>query len=201
MASLIPNILLKDPHTQIYVAGASIVLLVGIIFATFLSSTKKNDAEPSLLVALARFVYGCFLKPHESDGNGSQQDALESFYKTQAGIYDTTRRALLRGREDMLGLVAAQLVQKAAKDRSHDSKRVWVDVSCIIQHYVQLVSNNDKGWRRYWIQYRSHVCLRICSRLLLFSLPCGFLTFPLRSRPKTLCEIGLGKCKGGVSRC
>ena len=55
--------------------------------------------------------------------------ALESFYKAQAGVYDATRRSLLRGREDMLGLVAAQLVQKAASERTHDPKRIWVDVS------------------------------------------------------------------------
>jgi len=54
---------------------------------------------------------------------------LESFYKAQAGVYDATRKRLLRGREDMLGLVAAQLVNKAARTRSHDPKRIWVDVS------------------------------------------------------------------------
>jgi betaine lipid synthase len=83
MASLIPNILAmpKDPHTQIIIVGASIMLLVGFIFATTLTSTKKTEEEPGFFVALGRFVYSCFLKPHERDSTGSQQDALESFYK------------------------------------------------------------------------------------------------------------------------
>ena len=135
MAFLIPNILSvpRDPHVQIFIAGALIVLLIGFIFAANLKSSKvADDDEPGLVTALARFVYSCFLKPHENASTGSQQDALESFYKAQAGIYDTTRRALLRGREDMLGLVAAQLVHKAAKERSHDTKRIWVDVSIAI---------------------------------------------------------------------
>jgi len=68
------------------------------------------------------------LKPHTRDGSDSQQDALESFYKAQAGVYDATRRRLLRGREDMLGLVAAQLMNKTAKDQTHIPKRIWVDV-------------------------------------------------------------------------
>lgn len=72
------------------------------------------------------------MKPHDGDGTGNgQQDALESFYKAQAGVYDVTRKTLLRGREDMLGLVAAQLVRKAASERTHDTKRIWVDVRTI----------------------------------------------------------------------
>lgn len=70
--------------------------------------------------------------PSTGDGTSNgQQDALESFYKAQAGVYDATRKRLLKGREDMLGLVAAQLVHKAAKERTHDPKRIWVDVSIL----------------------------------------------------------------------
>uniref|UniRef100_A0A8H7N7Z9 Uncharacterized protein n=1 Tax=Bionectria ochroleuca TaxID=29856 RepID=A0A8H7N7Z9_BIOOC len=73
-----------------------------------------------------------FLKPHQGDAKGTQQDALESFYKKQAGAYDATRKVLLRGREDMLALVAAQLNAKAkansaTADKS-EKRRIWVDI-------------------------------------------------------------------------
>jgi betaine lipid synthase len=131
MASLTPSILPKDPHTQILFVGVTLILLIGIIFAlTFRSSKSKDEENPTAFKSFLRFFYASFLKPHTGDGTGNgQQDALESFYKVQAGVYDATRKRLLRGREDMLGLVAAQLVQKAAKDRTNDPKRIWVDVS------------------------------------------------------------------------
>ena len=130
MASLIPSILPKDPHNQIIFVGVTLVLLIAVIFVVSFRSARKEDEEnPSSFNSFLRFFYASFLKPHTGDGTGNgQQDALESFYKAQAGVYDATRRTLLRGREDMLGLVAAQLVQKAAKDRTHDTKRIWVDV-------------------------------------------------------------------------
>ena len=130
MASLIPSILPKDPITQIIIVGVTLVLLIGVICATTLSSQKKYEENPNALISFLRFFYASFLKPHTGDGTGNgQQDALESFYKAQAGVYDATRKTLLRGREDMLGLVAAQLVQRAASERTHDTKRIWVDVS------------------------------------------------------------------------
>ncbi|KAI6713537.1 hypothetical protein JHW43_003892 [Diplocarpon mali] len=96
MASLIPSILLQDPHTQIFVVGVTFLLV-------------------------------SFLKPHTGDGTGNgQQNALESSYKTQADVYDVTRKKLLRGREDILEVMAAQLVHKAAKARTHDPKRIWI---------------------------------------------------------------------------
>lgn len=83
-----------------------------------------------MLRSFVLFFYSCFIKPHQGDSKASQQDALESFYKKQAGAYDATRKLLLRGREDMLALVAAQLEAKA-KMASGDgkTKRIWVDVS------------------------------------------------------------------------
>jgi betaine lipid synthase len=158
MASLTPNILpfaslatsMQDPHTQILAAGISVLTLVGIIFAyTFKTHNNQNKQldgdskqvagsqqavsahEPRAWESLIRFVYACFLKPHaKGDGQG-QQAALESFYRAQADVYDATRRTLLRGREDMLGLAAAQLVRKAALERGHGERRVWVDVSIL----------------------------------------------------------------------
>lgn len=129
MASLTRNILIQDPHTQIIIVGATLVVLIGVIFTlTLRSSQKQDDENLSAVGSFLRFFYASFLKPHTGDTGNGQQDALESFYKAQAGVYDATRRTLLRGREDMLALVAAQLVQKAASDRTHDPRRIWVDI-------------------------------------------------------------------------
>lgn len=129
MASLIPSILPKDPHTQIFIVGATLFLLIGIVFTSTTRPSKQDTENPGVFTAFLRFCYACFLKPHSGDGTeNGQQDALESFYKAQAGVYDATRKRLLRGREDMLALVAAQLVHKAASEPTHDTKRIWVDV-------------------------------------------------------------------------
>lgn len=131
MASLIRNILPKDSHSQIIITGASIAILIGVVFVATFAGKKnpKNDDELSTWSSFIRFFYACFLKPHEKGGENGQQDALESFYKAQAGVYDATRKRLLCGREDMLGLVAAQLKQKATTDQSKSQRRIWVDVS------------------------------------------------------------------------
>lgn len=47
----------------------------------------------------------------------------------QAAVYDATRTRLLRGREDMLGLLAAQLKHKVVKQDAKARGLVWVDVS------------------------------------------------------------------------
>lgn len=128
MASLIPSLLvLEGPHTKIIAVGVALILIIGIIFALNFTSKKADQGGPGFLLSFLRFCYACFLKPHEDDGSGGQQAALESFYKAQAGVYDATRSRLLRGREDMLGLVAAQLQQKAAGKSGN--KRIWIDVS------------------------------------------------------------------------
>lgn len=49
---------------------------------------------------------------------------------TKATAYDSTRRHLLRGREDMLGLVGAQLNFKADSKELKRGKAIWVDVCC-----------------------------------------------------------------------
>ena len=43
-------------------------------------------------------------------------------------MYDATRKRLLRGREDMLGLVAAQMKYREEAKTSKE-KPIWVDVS------------------------------------------------------------------------
>lgn len=114
-------------------AGIAGVFCFALGLSRFFKGTHHEPANPpsdspGLVRSLLLFAYGCFLKPHDGDGKGTQQDALESFYRAQAGIYDTTRSALLKGREDMLALVAAQLRAKSEVDRLGNQKRVWVDV-------------------------------------------------------------------------
>jgi betaine lipid synthase len=113
-------------------AGIAAALLGGVCISGLVASrgTGQNNETPGVLRSFFLFFYSCFIKPHQGGSKASQQDALESFYKKQAGVYDATRKVLLRGREDMLALVAAQLEAKAeiASD-SNKTKRIWVDVS------------------------------------------------------------------------
>lgn len=117
----------EDPyvHVGIAVAGLSLFVLTvfGLAFLDFPPFSKVYDT----LDAYARFCWACFMKPHVA-GTKNQQDALENFYKAQASVYDKTRGMLLHGREDMLGLVAAQLKNKEQKGR----KPIWVDVRTIL---------------------------------------------------------------------
>lgn len=109
-----------------YVAFIALILYIG--FRWDKPGRKKPARPPNAAEAYLRFIWGCFFKPYTGDGNGSQQDALESFYKQQASIYDATRAKLLHGRNDMLGLVAAQLQHKADAGL-YPRKPIWVDVS------------------------------------------------------------------------
>lgn len=146
MASLGGNITPPDVDSKLIFAGLAVLLSAAIGITKYSSSSssspeKTDDRQPSLVRSVLLFCYSCFIKPHSSKGKGkgTQQDALESFYETQAGVYDVTRKTLLKGREDMLALVAAQLAHRwsvedrAAKKNSGNnsdprSKRIWVDV-------------------------------------------------------------------------
>ena len=74
-----------------------------------------------------RFFYASFLKPHTTVSTDGQRDALESFYSSQADAYDVTRARLLKGREDMLSLTAAQLRFRESRGNM-PKNRIWVDV-------------------------------------------------------------------------
>ncbi|TGO36332.1 hypothetical protein BHYA_0128g00190 [Botrytis hyacinthi] len=133
MASLTLNIL-REPQNQIFTTVVVLFFFVAVIFfarnaSLYPKNSTQDEENPSALKSFLRFFYASFLKPHNGDGTeNGQQDALESFYKAQAGVYDATRKRLLRGRKDMLALVAAQLVNKASRERTHDTKRIWVDI-------------------------------------------------------------------------
>ncbi|KAF4550993.1 Hypothetical protein D9617_15g043470 [Elsinoe fawcettii] len=106
------------------------VLLVLVVLTYFTLSFTELETIQKLYASLrtySRFAWTCFFKPHTGDGTGHQQDALESFYKSQAGIYDATRSRLLDGRETMLGMVAAQVKSQAANG-TLSRKPIWVDV-------------------------------------------------------------------------
>jgi betaine lipid synthase len=112
----------KVPHQSI-----PLVVTVSLLFLVILiifGCVQLKLIMPGALQSYLRFIYGSFLKPHTGDSNGNQQEALESFYKDQAEAYDTTRTALLRGRDDMVEFVAAQL-----KHKKFARKPLWVDVS------------------------------------------------------------------------
>ena len=116
----------QDPFSKVVVAGTVVLFFLTAIFLFAFVEAPKSLRLPETTLAYAKFIYGCFLKPHSGGKGQNQQDALESFYKAQAAAYDTTRTRLLHGREDMLGMVAAQLQQK-----EYPTKPVWVDVSTV----------------------------------------------------------------------
>ncbi|KAI4930877.1 uncharacterized protein J4E92_004710 [Alternaria infectoria] len=135
LSSFVPS----DPFHQLTVTLCLVGVFLTVVFALAFRP-KSKDQAPSTFEAYLKFIYGCFLKPHTGDGSGSQQDALESFYKAQADVYDATRLKLLRGREDMLGLVAAQL--KHRTEAGLISQRpVWVDIGGGTGHNVEQMNS------------------------------------------------------------
>src|SRR5688500_7246989 len=92
------NNLAPDDSYKRLIVGIVIAVIGAIFcFSTLLKSRKKGDKWVGLFRPYIVFFYSCFIKPHNGDSTGTQQDALESFYKRQAGAYDATRRYLLRG--------------------------------------------------------------------------------------------------------
>lgn len=94
------------------------VTLTIVIPLVILFSLNEN------LRSLLLFCWECFVKPfhaRSSHSANNQQKNLESFYKTQAKIYDRTREILLKGRFDALKLAYAHL----PKD---NGKLVWIDI-------------------------------------------------------------------------
>ncbi|PVI06173.1 hypothetical protein DM02DRAFT_553413 [Periconia macrospinosa] len=129
LSTLIP----RDPFNLVVL---SLCVVAIFLFSIFAFASKPQKGEPSTFHAYLKFFYACFVKPHTGDGSGSQQDALESFYKAQADVYDATRTRLLRGREDMLGLVAAQLKHRCEAN-SISQRPVWVDIGGGTGHNVE----------------------------------------------------------------
>lgn len=116
-----------DPVVQVWLTLVAVIVFVAVVFTVSLLPVKGNSLKSPALSAYLLFFWNCFIKPHTGDKSQSQQDALESFYKAQANVYDKTRSILLRGREEMLGLVAAQLKYKSQQGQG-SRKPIWVDV-------------------------------------------------------------------------
>jgi betaine lipid synthase len=130
-----------DPYARVVLVGGFICIFLTLIFLFAFVEAPKFVKLPEIVLSYAKFFYACFLKPHSGDKNGNQQDALESFYKAQATAYDKTRKRLLHGREDMLGLVGAQMLQK-----EFTTKPIWIDVSKYLYSFKLLLTSPDR-WR------------------------------------------------------
>ena len=125
------NLLSLDLDPKTFIVGFSLVAITILIVSNLIVKHETKDKRsPGFLESFLLFFYACFVKPHSSKENGTQQDSLESFYKKQAGIYDKTRRILLQGREDMLALSASQLLAREKMRKNKNvAKPIWVDVS------------------------------------------------------------------------
>jgi len=141
MASLLN--LVQDPVVRVLLVTSCNISFLAAIFVLAFVDCRRFFKFSEPFEAYARFVYGCFLKPHSGGNSGTQQDALESFYKAQAAVYDKTRGSLLRGREDMLGLVASQLKHRM-KDQDNGRKPIWVDVGWDGWYGLHIVEADDK---------------------------------------------------------
>lgn len=95
-------------------------LIFALVAGAFIGSSRVKN--------FALFVYACFFQT--IDGN-SQSDRLESFYKSQAHVYDQTRTNLLAGRKDMLRLVAGHVrhsLSKRKPSQKNVKDLIWVDI-------------------------------------------------------------------------
>ena len=119
----------SETYLRLATAVGLLAVLAVAIFAIVLLGFKDDSKYLHILNSYLTFFYASILKPHLDESGDSQQDALESFYKIQARVYDTSRRRLLRGREDMLGLAAAQLKFRVEQEGCASSRPIWVDVS------------------------------------------------------------------------
>ncbi|KAK5939584.1 hypothetical protein PMZ80_007963 [Knufia obscura] len=117
-----------EPETGLLALGVAIAFFALFAFvAQYFELSSSISADKFFLTPYLKFAYVSFLKPHTGQADGGQQSALESFYSAQASIYDATRKRLLRGREDMLGCVAAQL-QVPTRRPAGGRRPVWFDV-------------------------------------------------------------------------
>ncbi|KAI9710052.1 MAG: hypothetical protein M1812_007516 [Candelaria pacifica] len=116
-------------HHLFEVVAVAIFVLLLLSFLFLCPFSQDAKVLFTKTVSFLRFFYASFIKPHSVSATGTgQQAALESFYKAQADVYDASRGFLLRGREDMLGLVAAQLRYKEEKRGWKHNKLIWIDL-------------------------------------------------------------------------
>ncbi|KAM5436857.1 hypothetical protein McanMca71_001974 [Microsporum canis] len=116
---------------------ASFLMYCRFVYANFikpLHTPSSAGATSGQQQALENFYQTQVLpyhhqRPHHGSTHaGDDDETYQRLVLTlceQASVYDATRRRLLRGREDMLGLLAAQVGLKMA---SKDHKPIWVDI-------------------------------------------------------------------------
>lgn len=116
-----------DPISHISLATVFLIIIVVAYLTLSFTELSLLRKTYDVFYHYGTFAYTCFLKPHSGDATGNQQDALESFYQSQASIYDATRSKLLQGRHEMLALVAAQVKYRRETEQMKQ-KPIWVDV-------------------------------------------------------------------------
>lgn len=111
------------PPTPMYaiLVGPSLVALLIFYFMNNVLALPISSIHSYVI-----FLWGTFLKRHESGGN--QQSVLESQYKDQANTYDEARSRILPARESLLCLAAAQLKERTRQGRLKE-KPIWIEVS------------------------------------------------------------------------
>ncbi|KAI9264805.1 hypothetical protein BY458DRAFT_438106 [Sporodiniella umbellata] len=107
-------------QSQIQQQWLLISLYIGSCLSMFSLVAWKQVQTP------LKFAYACFLKPLGDHGN-DQQSRLESSPCLFFLVYDHSRHYLLKGRETMLKLCAAQLKQQIESGKM-DQKPIWVDL-------------------------------------------------------------------------
>lgn len=117
MHSALPESLNLWLENQAMMGKLPFEYILVLIFSLVILRTRKQ------VYLLLRFAYSCFLAP--IGRSGAQKDRLDTFYTSQANIYDATRGRLLKGREEMLRLAAAHLT---SQQRTNTQKLVWVDI-------------------------------------------------------------------------
>ena len=186
MSDLLSGLSMSDAWMTVLTIAATLGIVYAVIYRMTSRNSDKVLTPPSSLRSFWLFFYSSFIKPHNRNSPAQgQQHALESFYKGQASVYDATRKKLLRGREDMLGLVAAQLKGRPGGETNGHSKRIWVDVGATSLFQMMEAGRVTAksvclAWRRYRLQHRNHVVkVRLCARLLFERVPCGSLSIPV----------------------
>lgn len=103
-------------------------ILVGLALVTFpiFHFIHNVLAIPiSSFYSYTVFIVNTFLKPHLSSDD--HQAVMENLYKGQAKKFDASRSQMLPGRVATLGLLAAQLKERARQGHMKE-KPVWIDV-------------------------------------------------------------------------
>lgn len=80
VGSLLNNV----DRQHVYIAGTAFLVFALVATVLLFSFRKQKVDYNSGIFTYLKFIYASFLKPHEK-GDG-QQDALESFYRTQVQI-------------------------------------------------------------------------------------------------------------------